>query len=207
MTPDWDEQYRKEETPWEKGAPSPPLKDWIEKNPGSIQGSVLVPGCGLGHDVRTLARRTAADPVVGIDISITAVEKAKTFETAGNETYRVADLFNLGPEFTSAYDWVWEHTCFCAIDPERREDYVDAVWNCLKPGGTLLAVFFLDPYDEDHGPGQGPPHGTTIYELKTRFAHSGKFRIDDLYVPHRTYEGREGRETVMRMTRLDPRTG
>lgn len=203
MTPDWDQHYQNGHTPWEKGAPAPPLLEWLEANPDTISGTLLVPGCGLGHDSRALARRTAAESIVGIDISQTAVEKAHSFEKIGPETYLVADLFNLPDEYNSAYDWVWEHTCFCAIDPELRGSYVDAVWNCLKPGGTLLAVFYLDPYDEDHGPGQGPPHGSTVYEIKSRFAHSGKFRIDDLYVPKRSYAGREGRETVARMTRLE----
>jgi len=92
----------------------------------------------------------------------------------GCKSYLLADLFDLPDDCNASYDWIWEHTCFCAIDPGLRSEYVDAVWNCLKPGGTLLAVFYLDPYDEDHGPGQGPPHGSTVYELKTRFAHSGK---------------------------------
>lgn len=202
MTPDWEQHYREEHTPWEKGAPAPPLLEWLEIKSGQIGGSVLVPGCGLGHDVRALATRTNADRILGIDVSPTAVEKAKAFEKQGCEEYAVADLFDLGGAYQSAFEWVWEHTCFCAIDPEMRTDYVEAVWKSLKPNGTLLAVFYLDPYDEEHGPGQGPPHGTTVYELKARFANSGKFRIEDLYVPRRSYSGREGRETVMQMTKI-----
>ncbi len=203
MTPDWEQLYIENQTPWEKGAPAPPLLEWLDNHPGKITGAVLVPGCGLGHDVRALAKHTDAEKIVGIDLSVTALEKAEEFDKRGAEEYHLADLFDLTPEHQSAYDWIWEHTCFCAIDPERRGDYVEAVWHALKPGGTFLAVFFLDPYDEEHGPGQGPPHGTTIYELKARFANTGRFRIEDLYVPKCTYQGRENRETVMRMTRLD----
>jgi len=29
------------------------------------------------------------------------------------------------------YDWIFEHTLFCAIDPARRDDYVNAVLDTL----------------------------------------------------------------------------
>ncbi|MEX2580554.1 MAG: methyltransferase domain-containing protein [Verrucomicrobiales bacterium] len=205
MTPDWEQHYLDHRIPWEKGAPAPPLLEWLEANPDTVSGSVLVPGCGFGHDVRALARETDADFVVGLDVAETAIARCREFDTVGAERYVVGDLFDLGPEHREAYDWVWEHTCFCAVDPERRRDYVEAVRRALKPGGCLLGVFFLDPYDDEHRPGQGPPHGTSVYELKARFAHSGKFRIEDLYVPRRSYPGREEKECVLRMTKLGTR--
>ena len=47
----WDELYQAKETPWEKGAPAPPLLEWLRMR-GPLEGEVLVPGCGHGHDVR-----------------------------------------------------------------------------------------------------------------------------------------------------------
>jgi hypothetical protein len=51
---DWEQRYETGDTPWEKGAPAPPLLEWLESR-GSIRGDILVPGCGSGHDVRAIA--------------------------------------------------------------------------------------------------------------------------------------------------------
>ncbi len=198
---DWDQHYRERHTPWDKGAPSPPLLEWLAANPSAIRGRVLVPGSGLGHDVRALAALPEVAEAVGLDLSPTAVARAAELPRVGAEVHRVGDLFDLDAAHLAAYDWLWEHTCFCAIDPSRRDDYVAAVHSALKPGGHLLGVFYLDPYDDEHRPGGGPPHGTSLEELETRFAGSGRFAIVESYVPQRAYPGREGLERVVRMAR------
>lgn len=199
---DWNQCYLDDHTPWDKGSAAPPLLEWLDANPGAIEGRVLVPGCGLGHDNRALAGKTGAREIVGIDVSGEALERARGFETVGAESYELADLFDLPPRFRGAFDWIWEHTCFCAIDPDRRDDYVEATWSALAPGGFLLAVFYLDPYDEEHPPGGGPPHGCREEELMERFVKSGRFAPEERYVPGRAYEGREGLELVMRFRRV-----
>lgn len=202
MSLDWEHQYQICETPWDKGAPAPPLLEWLEANPKTIRGNVLVPGCGLGHDVVEIAKRTAAEQVVGLDVSPTAVKLARSQSESPSETYEQGDLFNLKAHHIGGYDWVWEHTCFCAIDQERREDYVDAVWAALKPSGYLLAVFYIDPYDREHQPGGGPPHGANRLELEKHFIKTGMFRKEAAYVPTRSYPGREKRELLMCMRRM-----
>ncbi|MBP83267.1 MAG: thiopurine S-methyltransferase [Verrucomicrobiales bacterium] len=199
---DWDYQYRIEQTPWDKGAPAPPLLEWLKIFPETVHGSILVPGSGYGHDVRALASLTQSKAIVGLDISDLATRLAKSFPRARNESYLTGDLFDLPANHHGAYDWVWEHTCFCAIDPDRRDAYVNAVHGALRPGGQLLAVFFLNPYDGEHFPNGGPPHGTNLEELANRFEDSGKFRVEESYTPRLAYEGREGLEQVMRMTKL-----
>lgn len=200
-SPDWNDLYREGETPWDKGAPSPPLLEWLESHPGSMRGRVLVPGSGLGHDVRALAAHPGLE-VIGLDLSPLAVAGAEAFPKVGGERHLAGDLFELGAEHRGAYDWVWEHTCFCAIDPSLRDRYVESVHAALKPGGSLLGVFYLDPYDEDHRPGGGPPHGCRLDELEERFAGTGHFRLVESRVPGRAYPGREGLERVVWMERL-----
>src|SRR5262249_37134447 len=111
---DWDELYRRRETPWEKGQPHPALVDYLEKH-GPLTGEVFVPGCGSGHDVRALS--SATNRVVGVDIATRAIAKAKGQPPIANEEYLLADLFQLPETFNYRFDWVFEHTCFCAIDP------------------------------------------------------------------------------------------
>ena len=195
MPTEWENCYRAGETPWDKGAPAPPLLEWLAQPGHRLTGEVLVPGCGFGYDVRALAANGGAR-VCGLDFAASALTRARQFPPAGSETYVEADLFALPPELRGRFDWVFEHTCFCAIDPARRADYVQAVAGALRPGGHLLAIFYLRPWSrgEPPPPEGGPPFPTSVAELAGLFAE----RFDPLEeaVPTRAYAGREGRELL-----------
>ena len=201
MPTDWERQYRAGDTPWDKGAPAPPLLEWLENPAHRFDGRVLVPGCGLGHDVRALAATGQAEEVCGLDISPAALAVARRVPPAGNETYVEADLFHLPVVFHGYFDWVCEHTCFCAIDPTLRADYVRAVAETLLPGGWLFAIFYLQPWSggEPRPPGGGPPFGVEVRELDALFA--GVFETVEEWTPTRAYAGREGRELVRLLRR------
>ena len=193
MPTDWEAQYQNKDTPWEKGAPSPGLIDFLATD--GVRGRVLVPGCGFGHDVRALAVK--ADEVVGLDIASLAVEAAQRFPRIGGERYVHGNLFDLPPEMRGAFDWVFEHTCFCAIDPAQRPAYVEAVAAALKPAGQLLAVFYLNPGNDS--PDEGPPFEVSIAELDRLYLP--RFTLQREWLPQHAYPGREGREW-MRVMRL-----
>lgn len=196
MSTDWEDHYRRGETPWEKGAPSPGLMDFLASEP--VRGRVLVPGCGFGHDVRALAE--TADEVIGLDLAQSAVEAARKFPVVGGESYVQGDLFALPPAMRESFCWVFEHTCFCAIHPSQREAYVEAVAGALKPGGRLLAIFYLDPGNTS--PDEGPPFEVSLAELDRLFLP--RFELVRESLPERAYAGREGREW-MRVMRLASR--
>jgi SAM-dependent methyltransferase len=186
MSTNWESHYISGEIPWEKGGAHPGLVAFLKATP--VHGRVLVPGCGTGHDVRALA--ATADEVVGLDIAPSAVALAKSEPTVGGERYMSGDLFALPAKMRAAFDVVFEHTCFCAIDPALRADYVAAVAGALKPAGRLLAIFYLDP-GLDPGT-SGPPFGVTREELDAFF--SPRFTLLGEWPPAATYPGREGRE-------------
>lgn len=187
---DWNRRYAEGDTPWEKGAAHPALDALDEV--AMLSGKVLVPGCGTGHDVRALAARGLE--AVGIDLAPLAIAGASAHFPAGRESYVLADLFDLPQEFEGAFDAVFEHTCFCAIDPARRGDYVAAIHASLKPGAKLLAIFYTDP---DHG--DGPPFGCSAAELDGLF--SGGFQLISERRGFPTHPGREGRELARLMRR------
>lgn len=183
---DWDNRYQTGDTPWEKGAPHPALVAWLNKN--SLGGRVLVPGCGSGHDVRALAAQGAE--AIGFDIAPQAIGRAEQFQKSGRESYVLGDLFHPPEEWTRSFDAVFEHTCFCAIDPEMRRRYVESVHRLLKPSGKLLAIFYLNP-GHDEG---GPPYGSSTKELDALFLPG--FQLVEEIGGLPTYEGREGREIL-----------
>jgi SAM-dependent methyltransferase len=138
--------------------------------------------------VRAISRPD--NEVVGLDIAPSAIQGARGFPAVAEEQYIEGDLFELPLKLHRRFDWVWEHTCFCAIDPSKRRLYVEAVATALKPGGHLLAVFYLNP-DRD---GEGPPFGVTPGELDAFFG--ADFELVREWQPGAAYPGREGRERM-----------
>ena len=180
---DWEVRYQAGDTPWDEGYAAPALTEFLTRHP--ILGEVLVPGSGPGHDARALAAQ--ANSVTGLDLSSTAIALAQSFPPAGNERYEQGDLFDLPASWSGRFDWVVEHTCFCAIPPESRCDYVRAIAAVLKPGGHYFAIFYIDPAAP-----KGPPHGTTREEIKQLF--EADFELQEEWLPSEAFEGREGRE-------------
>ena len=195
---DWNEFYKIGEVPWEKGAAAPPLLSWMARH-SALTGDVLVPGCGFGHDVRAIAMASPDARVVGLDVAPLAVAQAKKYPRVGNESYLCADLFRLPTALVGAFDWVFEHTCFCAISPGQRADYVHAVATALRGSGQVLGIFFLDPWDPGEAPPEGgPPFGVSTKELDELFLP--EFRLLEQERPTTSYPGREGRE-ILRLLR------
>jgi SAM-dependent methyltransferase len=136
--------------------------------------------------VRAWAR--AGFEAFGLDLAPSAIRLAQE-KTAGAG---LAAQFHLGDfladEPPQPFDWLFEHTLFCAIDPTRRADYVQAVLRWLRPAGQFLAVHYLIPDTE------GPPFGTTREEVLERF--SPHFDLLEDWVP-RSYPNRTGLEWML----------
>ena len=180
---DWEARYRVSDTPWDEGYAAPALTTFLSKHP--MRGEILVPGCGTGHDVRAIAM--LGGRVLGLDLSETALRMARSAPHVAEESYEQANLFDLPASWSGRFDWVVEHTCFCAIPPESRGDYVRAITAVLKPGGHYFAIFYLDPAAIE-----GPPHGTSREEIKQLF--EADFELQEEWLPSEAFEGREGRE-------------
>lgn len=172
--------------PWDKGEAHPALRGWLAGHP--LVGRGLVPGCGYGHDVRALA--ASGNDVLGFDISPSAIAGAQKFPPVGSEHYQIGDFFAPLEDWTARFDWIFEHTCFCAIDPSSRAAYASQVIRLLKPGGYFLAIFYRDP-----GAGRdGPPFGCTLEELDGLFGAHLRLLAEKTNIP--TYPGREGGENL-----------
>ena len=162
----WDQRYREGSDGWELGQPAPPLAEFLRHDPRrpEPEGPVLVPGCGRGHEAALLAELGFS--VVGLDFSGEALREARRLHGLDRPGLRwlQADLFDpaaldaagLGP---GSLRGVLEHTCFCAIDPQLREDYVATVARLLQPDGWLLGLFWC------HRRPGGPPWGSDPHEL------------------------------------------
>lgn len=187
---DWEEKYQADDCPWDHGEAAPGLQEWLSEN--SFTGKVIVPGCGLGHDARQIAECCPDCEVIGLDLSETAIEKAKQFKNPENVRFINEDLFELPDGLIQSADWVFEHTCLCALPIDLRPKYLKSVHNLLKPGGQYLAVFFINP---DMDPGEdGPPFGINEEEIEELFLDH--FSIEKTWSPNKFYDSRIGRELM-----------
>jgi cyclopropane fatty-acyl-phospholipid synthase-like methyltransferase len=184
-TTDWEARYQSGDMPWEKGEPSPGLVDFLAAHPALPHGSVCVPGCGTGHDACAWAG--AGFEVSGFDLAPSAIRHCceKTRAAGLRADFQIADFLADAPP--RPFDWLFEHTLYCAIDPAQREDYARALLRWLKPRGHFLAVHYLIP-DVD-----GPPFGTTREEVVQRFAPH--FDLLEEWMP-RSYPNRTGLERM-----------
>ena len=181
---DWNERYRTGDTPWEKGKHHPGLPFLLSTHQNLVESSrsILVPGCGFGHDARLIGE-TARGDILGLDIADEPIRRAREKSNRERTSWEVGDLF----VWQGEYDLVFEHTCFCAIPIDHREDYVSAMASLIPKGGHLLGIFFLNP---DHEGEDGPPFGVTVAELERFFVND--FELHWAEPPNQTFSSREG---------------
>jgi SAM-dependent methyltransferase len=181
----WERRYQTHDMPWEKGEASPALVDFLVEHSELARSTVAIPGCGTGHDARAWAR--AGFDAWGFDLAPSAIRlsQERTHAAGLQARFQLADFLADSPP--QLFDWLFEHTLFCAIDPKRRDEYVQATVRWLKADGQLLAVHYLIP-DKD-----GPPFGTTLEEINRRFSPHFDLLAD--WVP-RSYPNRTGLERV-----------
>lgn len=190
---DWNKRYQEHDTPWDKHAPSPPLQEVLDLHP--IQGRVLVPGCGAGHDAVAIARTSGGyAQIVAMDLAPLAIQLAKKLYPTFDIEFTVGNFLDPPEGFEHDFKWVVEHTLFCALDPDQRPAYVQAVRRSLKANGLFLAVFFLTPEGANEPGYEGPPWPVKVPEIDELF--DPHFKLLEQFTPANAFPGREDRELV-----------
>lgn len=164
----------RDDTPWDRGEPSPQAQAWIDSGVVKAGDRIVVPGCGSGWELATFA--AAGLDVVGVDFAPAAVERAGDLlhEAGLPGTVFCADVLVWGPG--AAADAVYEQTCLCALHPDDWTTYVDQLRSWLRPGGVLLAHFmqaadlWANRSDANSGRIYGPPFHCDITAMRALFA-------------------------------------
>ncbi len=184
----WNRLYEEEGRPgWDMDGATPLVPELLELAQAlglRLGCSIVVPGCGYGHDAAALEALGFA--VTGLDFAPLAIQGA--MQRYGDRVvWTQGDWFrtHLGP-----WDAVFDHTCFVAMDPGRRPAYVEACAAHLRPGGLWMAALF---HDVNGRP--GPPHALPMDELRTLAGAS--FEVLHLGAASRSHPRRAGREYLM----------
>lgn len=186
----WEHRYQQGTTRWDLGQPAPPFVHLLQSTTAPTPGTAVVLGAGRGYEARLFAHQ--GFDVTAVDFAPSAVnamvQKAKAEKMALRTLQR--NIFDLVPEFQGHFDYVVEHTCFCALDPAQRTAYVDLVAQLLKPRGELLALFFT------HDRPGGPPYGSSPEEIRGLF--EPYFVVESLVLAASSVPSRRGEEHLGR---------
>lgn len=156
----WTDRYKKSNTPWDMGSPSPPLTAFLQKLVHKDQ-KILIPGAGNAYEIEWLHKNGFTNAYV-MDISQIPLDNLKSRVPDFPDSYLLfGDFFELDKKF----DLIIEQTFFCALQPNQRKDYVKKMAEIIKPGGKLAGVLFDFPLTE-----QGPPFGGSQEEYEKLFS-------------------------------------
>lgn len=157
----WSRRYEEGDTPWDLGAPHPDLAGRLPELRGLVRPGarrVFVPGCGRGHDAEALAR--AGYEVVAMDLVPGLNSRVATRLAPLGGRFEWADALLHAPQ--ERYDLIWEHTFFCALEPDERPRWGAMARRVLAREGILAGVAFPVGMPEQW---VGPPWGMTVDDL------------------------------------------
>ena len=190
----WEQRYEKGEIGWDLGAETPVFTAISEK---LKPGKVCILGCGNGYDAISFSKKGFS--VTAVDFAKTPINNLQIAARSLSLSIEIIrkNIFDLIPDYSSQFDYIIEQTCFCAIDPKKRQQYSNLVHDLLKVGGKLIGLWM--PLDKDIIDG-GPPFGVKENEIKKLF--STKWKITEDCFPTQSIEARKGREKLIVFEKL-----
>jgi SAM-dependent methyltransferase len=135
--------------PWANLAPDRHLVAWLDGPDAPPPGRAIVVGCGLGDDAEELARR--AHRVTAFDVSPTAIERCRERFPGTAVEYLVADVLDLPPGWTGAWDVVVENRTIQSLEPMHWPQAMAAIAALPAPGGVAFVRLFGRDDDAPRG--------------------------------------------------------
>lgn len=181
----WDDKYQKEQTGWDIGHVSTPIKEYIDQLTNK-ELKILIPGAGNSYEAEYLHKQGFTNVTV-IDIAEQPLKNIKTrIPTFPDDHLLHQDFFELNGNF----DIIVEQTFFCALDPKFRSAYVVKMHELLSSNGKLVGLLFNAPLNTDH-----PPFGGNTKEYKELF--EPKFELKMMELAHNSIKPRAGKEVFI----------
>jgi SAM-dependent methyltransferase len=164
----WQARYENEQTAWDIGKISTPLKSYFD----TLQDKelrILIPGAGNAYEAEYL-HQMGFSHVFVIDLTKAALQNLRQRCPSFPESHCIqGDFFEHKPE--QKYDIIVEQTFFCALEPHLRNAYVEQMLKLLSPKGILVGVLFADVRLEQ----SEPPFGAEKVFYERLFAPHFRF--------------------------------
>lgn len=186
----WEYRYKHRTDDWDLGTPTPVFEELLKSGKLENPGKIVVIGCGRGHDAILFAKHNYL--VTAIDFSASAIRETRRLAKRAKihvETIE-ANVFELPGKLLHKFDYVLEYVTYCAIEPERRKEFLDNIQRMLKPGGIFIGLFF--PIDNRDG---GPPFAVDIKEIESHLSKTFKLIYSEN--PKSSVKPRLGKEMLM----------
>ncbi|MDW3191237.1 MAG: methyltransferase domain-containing protein [Cytophagales bacterium] len=138
----WTKRYVEQNTGWDLGSPSTPLKTYIDQLEDK-QLKILVPGAGNAYEAEYMHQQGFTNVYV-LDISKLPLDQfqQRVPDFPARQLLH-KDFFELVGQF----DLVLEQTFFCSLEPtgDNRRAYAEKMHQLLNPSGKLVGLWFKHP--------------------------------------------------------------
>ena len=178
----WEQQYIEEATGWDIGYISSPIEAYFSQLT-TKKLKILIPGAGNSYEAEYLHNQGFTN----VDIIDIALQPLKNFknrvDSFPKDNLLEIDFF----KHKKKYNLIVEHTFFCSLHPDIRQQYVDKMADLLEEKGKLIGLLFNFDLTK-----KGPPFGGSLDEYLQLF--SGKFNIITIDKCYNSIKPRFGRE-------------
>jgi methyl halide transferase len=183
----WTNRYNDQNTGWDIGYPSTPLKEYIDQlSDKNIR--ILIPGAGNAYEAEYLIAQGFTNVFV-MDISPIPLQQF----AERNPEFPKAQLLEVNFfKHKGKYDLILEQTFFCSFEPtfENRNNYAKQMNELLNINGQLVGVWFDIPLVE--GNMDKRPFGGTKEEY---LSYLDNYFTTKTFEPcHNSIAPREGQE-------------
>lgn len=185
----WDNRYLENDTGWDLGTVSPPLKTYFDQL-SNKDVKILIPGGGNAYEATYLYKKGFKNVYVA-DISKTALSNLQKRDPIFPASQLIHQNFF---DLEMSFDIIIEQTFFCAIHPSLREAYVLQSHSLLNDTGKLVGLLFDAPLNTEH-----PPFGGNNPLYKKLF--EPRFNIEIMSPCYNSVESRKGKELFFKLSK------
>ncbi|MBL7921715.1 MAG: SAM-dependent methyltransferase [Bacteroidia bacterium] len=188
----WDNRYLDNDSPWDMGQVSPPLKVYFDQLINK-DSSILIPGAGNAYEAEYLVKNGFTNVFVCDYAAAPLQNLLQRCPEIKAENLLLEDFFKMN---NKKFDLIIEQTFFCAIDPSLRKKYFEKMNELLNTNGKLVGLLFNDMTLND----DKPPFKGNMEEYKAYFKDIFKIKVYE--TAYNSLKPRAGRELFINLVKI-----
>ncbi len=141
----WQARWDKGLTGWDQGEAHPSLSKLLyhAAREGALRDQARIYSAGAGRAHSEAAMAQLGYTVRAVDISEAAVESARSlYGQIATLELKQGDFNTIEADEKEAFDAIYDRAMLCALGPEIRLSYIQAMKERLKVGGLFCGILF-----------------------------------------------------------------